>query len=472
MARTDTYILSLDQGGHASRALLFDEHGQLKTSAECDIRTRTQGRLRVEHSPQALLDSLRKAAEGALKRLPRRAEVRAAALATQRSSIACWDRRTGQALSPVISWQDRRAARRVASLASHVQEIRGLTGLVLSPHYGASKLAWCLEHLAEVRRAHREGRLAAGPLASFIVANLLVEQPCVADPVNGGRTQLLDVRKGTWSPRLCEIFGVPAEVLPDCVPNAYGFGHFEVGGRHIPLTVVTGDQPAALFALGTPRPDTAYMNIGTGAFVQRLSDADVPGLLRSLIWHSGTEAQYALEGTVNGAGAALQWYAAKSRLSLPKVLRLLPAWLAAVGEAPLYLNGVGGLAAPFWRPLFRPRFIGRGDTRGKMVAILESVVFLLMENLELMGGSDAPIRRIVTSGGLAQLDGLCQRLADLSGLPVLRPELHEATALGIARLTGGIHTVAAPAQATFTPADDAALRRRYARWREALRAAL
>lgn len=472
MAGGEIYTLSLDQGGHASRALVFDQHGRLRASAECAIRTRTQGRLRVEHVPRALLGSLRKAAEAALARLPKRAVIRAAALATQRSSIACWDRRDGSPLSPVISWQDRRAARRIASLAPHAREIRSLTGLVLSPHYGASKLAWCLEHLAAVRRARREGCLAAGPLASFIAANLLVERPRVADPVNAGRTQLLDVRSGTWSPRLCGVFGVPADVLPDCVPNAYGFGHLEAGGRRIPLTVVTGDQPAALFALGTPRPDTAYVNIGTGAFVQRLSDADVPGLLRSLIWHSGAEAHYALEGTVNGAGAALQWYAARAHLPLLKALRLLPDWLAAVREPPLFLNGVGGLAAPFWRPLFRPRFIGRGDTPGRMVAILESVVFLLMENLELMGGGDASLRRIVVTGGHAQTDGLCQRLADLSGLPVVRPELHEATALGIARLTGGISTMAPQPEASFTPVDNAALRRRYARWRDALRAAL
>src|SRR5579872_3291563 len=145
MARSETYILSLDQGGHASRALLFDQEGRLKASAECTIRTRTQGRLRVEHAPQALLASLRKAAEAALARLPKRAEVQAAALATQRSSIACWDRRDRRALSPVISWQDRRALRQVAALAPHTGEIRALTGLVLSPHYGASKLAWCLE---------------------------------------------------------------------------------------------------------------------------------------------------------------------------------------------------------------------------------------------------------------------------------------------------------------------------------------
>ncbi|HEV7165904.1 MAG TPA: FGGY family carbohydrate kinase [Gammaproteobacteria bacterium] len=399
MASGKVYTLSLDQGGHASRALVFDQNGRLAASAECVIRTRTSGRLRVEHAPQALLHSLQKAADIAVGRLPRRAEISTTALATQRSSIACWDRRNGRALSPVISWQDRRAIRRVAALAPHTQEVRALTGLVLSPHYGASKLAWCLEHLAPVRLAQRQGQLAAGPLASFIVANLLLEQPCIADPVNGGRTQLLDVQRGAWSPRLCEIFGVAKEILPDCVPNAFRFGHLKAGGRSIPLTVVTGDQPAALFALGEPRADTAYVNIGTGAFVQCLRAADVPGLLHSLIWRSADETLYALEGTVNGAGAALQWLATRSHVPMAKALRLLPEWLASVQEPPLFLNGVGGLGAPYWRPAFRSRFIGKGGTPEKMVAVLESVVFLLLENLERMQQGDARIRRITVSGG-------------------------------------------------------------------------
>ena len=472
MASGEAYTLSLDQGGHASRALVFNSRGRLKASAESLIRTRTIGRLKVEHAPQALLHSLTEAAEAALKRLPRGTKVRAAALATQRSTIVCWERDTGRALSPVISWQDRRALGQVAALAPHAQEIRALTGLVLSPHYGASKLAWCLKHLAPVRRAARAGKLAAGPLASFILANLLEERPCVADPVNGGRTQLLDVGRGEWSPRLCELFGVPLSTLPECVPNAFPFGHFAAGGRRIPLTVVTGDQPAALFALGRPRVDTAYVNLGTGAFVQCLSAADAPGLLRSLIWRSSDENLYALEGTVNGAGAALQWLATRSRLPLAKALGLMPEWLADAREPPLFLNGVGGLGAPFWQPAFRSRFMGRGGAPQKMAAVLESVVFLLLENLTRMGGGETRLTRITVSGGLAQLNGLCQRLADLSGLPVHRPELHEATALGAARLTGRIGDMAAPREQVFAPKGDAALKRRQGLWREAMQAAL
>lgn len=464
-------VLALDQGGHASRAILFDSKGRVLAKAERRIGTQRQERARVEHVAAAVLRSLRQAAIAAIAALPPDVTVRAAGLATQRSSIACWDRSDITPLSPVLSWQDRRAARQVAALASHAAKVRRLTGLVLSPHYGASKLAWCLHHLPEVRRAAREGRLAAGPLASYLVAGLTEEHACVADPVNGARTQLLDTSKGDWSRQLCDLFGVPPEILPRCVPNRYGFGTLDVAGRSIPLTVVTGDQPAALFATGMPQPGVAYVNLGTGAFVQCLSSATAPGLLRSLLWRDETVTFHALEGTVNGAGSALDAVAAKLGMKPAAALRALPAWLDSIDEPPLFLNGIGGLGAPYWRPDFHSRFAGRGDRPARMVAVAESVVFLLCANLDRMERAGVRFERMQLSGGLARLDGLCQRLADLSGLPVERPELHEATALGLARLAGGI-AITALAGTRFAPRRNPALLARERRWRLAMRAAL
>jgi glycerol kinase len=466
-------VLALDQGGHASRALLFDSAGTVLARAERRIATRREGRDRVEHAPQAVLRSLRQAAEAAIAMLPPDTEIQAAALATQRSSIACWDRRNGRPLSPVFSWQDRRAARQVAALVAHTQEVRRLTGLVLSPHYGASKIAWCLRHLPEVRQAMRRGHLAAGPLASYLVAGLTEERVCVADPVNGARTQLMDIRRGEWSAKLCGLFGVPQEILPDCMPNHHRFGTLRLAGRTLPLTVVTGDQPAALFARGEPERGIAYINIGTGAFVQALSERRVPDLLQSLLWRDPKRGTlFALEGTVNGAGAALDAAAAQFGMRPAAALRLLPASLAAAEEPPLFLNGVGGLGAPYWQPHFRSRFIGRGDAGQKLAAAVESVVFLLHANLRRMQGAGMAFRRIQVSGGLAQLDGLCQRLADLAGLPVERPEMHEATALGLAWLMDGLERAPQRTGTHFEPHDNGWLTARERRWQRALHASL
>ncbi len=465
-------VLALDQGGHASRALVFDTRGRVLSQAERRIGTQRTGGDRVEHLPAAVLRSLRQAAEAAIAMLAAGVEIQAAALATQRSSIACWDRHTGRVLSPVLSWQDRRAARRVSALADHGARVRKLTGLVLSPHYGASKIAWCLRELQPVKQALKDGRLAAGPLASYLVAGLTAEHNCVADPVNGARTQLMDIHRGAWSPELGALFGVPLEVLPTCVDNRHAFGTLDIAGQRIPLTVVTGDQPAALFAQGAPESGVAYMNIGTGAFVQCLTERQVPDLLRSLLWRDAGRTLYALEGTVNGAGSALDTMAAKLDLGPAMVMRRLPAWLDGPGEPPLFLNGVGGLGAPFWRPAFRSRFVGRGDAAACMVAVAESIVFLLVENLERMQRRGPRLQRVQVSGGLARLDGLCQRLADLSGLPVDRPELHEATALGLAHLAGGIEDAPSTPFSRFRPQHDSSLVARQRRWQRALAAAL
>ena len=462
-------VLTLDQGGHASRALAFDSRGRLHASAERRLRTYRRGAAIVEHSPIAAVASLRQAAVAALRELgPLAPHVQTAALATQRSTIVCWDRATGRALSPVISWQDRRAARQVAALANRASALHAVTGLVLSPHYGASKIAWCLRHLPAVRKAARDGRLAAGPLAAFLLANLLVERPCVTDAVNASRTLLLDVKRSRWSKPQCRLFAVPEEILPACVPNRFAFGHLVIEGHRIPLQIVTGDQPAALFALGTPQRDCVYVNIGTGAFVQRLSASRRPGLLQSLVWQSSDERLFASEGTVNGAASALNTVGASLDIPERQMLRRLPQWLATDTEPPLFLNGIGGLGAPFWRPDFESRFIGNGSPPSKMVAVLESIAFLLTVNLQRMGGSRPVARRIVISGGLAQLDGLCQRLADLSGMPVLRPALHEATARGLAYLSLQPTHWPQPQVQAFIPEGNHALQRRYRRWRQAM----
>ncbi len=465
-------VLALDQGGHASRALLFDNSGKVLAHTERRIATHRSGTARVEHTAAAVVRSLREAAEMAIEGLPRGYTIEAAGLATQRSSIACWDRTSGTPMSPVISWQDRRAARQVAALAPESRRVTELTGLVLSPHYGASKLAWCLRHLPSVKKARREGSLAAGPLASFAVAGLTQGHPCLADPVNAARTQLIDINRGDWSEELCRLFDVPQDILPRLVPNRHAFGEFRIASRTIPLTVVIGDQPAALFADGEPDIHTAYLNLGTGAFVQCLSEQAEPGLLRSVLWRDTGRTLYALEGTVNGAATALGAVSKQFRMSKARMTRALPAWLEAPGETPLFLNGIGGLGAPYWRAGFRSRFVGRGNAGQKMAAVAESIVFLLLENLDRMRYAGTDLRTLRITGGLAQLDGLCQRLADLSALPVERPLLYEATALGVARLLGGA-AQAAPARSTrFEPKHIPRLEARRHHWQAAMQEAL
>jgi glycerol kinase len=470
------HVLAIHQGGHASRALLFDAAGRRVAAAEEPVATLRDAAGHVEHDPVALAGSVAAAVARVCADAARHGlRIRAAGIATQRSSIACWDRASAEPCAPVISWQDRRQAQWLEHLRPHAAEIRRVTGLPLNPHYGASKLRWCLDHLPAVQAAARAGSLVAGPLASFLLARLLPGHPAVADPANASRTQLWDPRTGDWSPALCALFGVARELLPRCVASRHDYGLLPTPAGDVPLVVATGDQSAALFAQGAPDPATLHVNVGTGAFLQRCTGRalpDRPRLLASVVWSDANGVEYVLEGTVNGAGAALDWLAAEEGTTVPALLA--EACGGNARETPLFLNGVSGIGSPFWAASLQSRFVGAGDRAARSRAVLESIAFLILANLEEMAGTGPPLARIGLSGGFAANDSFCRALASLSGLPVTVAGEPEATARGLAWLVAGrpVDWTAAPPGATVAPLPDAALADRYRRWRDALASAL
>lgn len=461
--------LAIDQGGHASRALLFDAAGRRVDEAFAAIATRHGAAGEVEHDAEELIASLRTAIdEVAARAATAGRRIAAAGLATQRSSMVCWHRASGAALSPVISWQDRRNAAWLRRLEPHRAEIRARTGLVLTPHYGASKMRWCLDHLPAVAAAAEAGELAMGPLASFIIFRLLDERPSLIDPANAARTQLWDPALRDWSAPLLELFGVPLAALPRCVTSRSAYGRLVTPAGPVPLVVVTGDQSAVPFAFGALDAAAAYINAGTGAFVQRaIRDRlpEAPRLLASVVWSDAHGVDYMLEGTVNGAGSALEAFAAEERIELAAALAALEP--AAQGlEPPLFINGVAGLGSPFWTSDFPSRFIGGGSLQARLLAVLESIAFLLRVNLDEMAPHGPPLARLVLTGGLSASDLFCQRLADLCGVPAWRSREPEATARGLAWLVAGAHSAWPDAAGdSFRPRPDDALLRRYSVWR-------
>jgi glycerol kinase len=463
------FLLALDQGSHASKALVFDGRGVLLGQGEVAIATQEPRPGWVEHDAEELVGSVLESIEAALTDSGLDGSGRwRAGLATQRSSIVCWDRDTGRALSPILSWRDRRNAAWLGALALEPTRLRAVTGLVASPHYGASKLRWCLDDLPEVRRAAEDGRLNFGPLASFLLARLLVERPCLADPANAARTLLWDLGTGDWSEELLARFRIRREWLPACVPSRHPFGTLQLGGLKARLEVCTGDQPAALFAWGEPDPAALFVNIGTGAFVQQVFRGAVPaaeGLLEGIAWRAEAGSVRVLEGTVNGAGAALSWLSGERNVPVESLVAQAPAWLDEFDDPPLFRNGVGGLGSPFWNPDAPIGFDRAAGLAAETVAVLESIAFLLQVNIEaIRAAAREAASRIVISGGLARLDGLCQRLADLSGLAVERPPEFEATACGLAWLLGGV--AAGRQESTrFEPGPAEDIEARFRRWR-------
>jgi glycerol kinase len=476
--------LALDQGGSSSRAVLFDSVGREVASAHVPIETRRDGD-RVEHDADELAQSLVTAARDACD-LPLAAgrPVIVAGLATQRSTVCCWDATDGSALSPAISWQDRRhAAWLERTLGARAEWVRELTGLPLSPHYGASKLRWCLDELPAVRLALRDERLAMGPLASFLLHRLCEERPLCADPANASRTLLYDPAVLDWSAPLLDVFDLPRSALPRCVGTTHAFGTLALDERRrVPLRACSGDQSAAVFAFGTPKIGTCFVNVGTGAFVQRVArdgtSAPPRGLLKSVV-HARTDdlqgATYVHEGTVNGALAAVEWLRARVGLDVLRTLATLGRSLPSDQVELLFMNGVGGLGAPWWLPSFPVEFVALDGTPTRasagelqqVAAIVDSIAFLIAVNVESLRRV-APLERLVVTGGLASCDYLCEVLAEVTQLDVERPELREASARGIAFLAAGQpdHWQAVPLERTFRAGARPRVPARYARWRE------
>lgn len=459
MAADGALFLAIDQGGHSSRVVAADRCGRIVATAAHAITTCSRGD-RVEQEAGDVLESVLAGVREVADALGSRArELAAAGLAVQRASVVCWDRTTGAALSPVLSWLDRRGAPLLAAAGLDQQRVRARTGLHLSPHYGAAKLAWCLQELPAVRRAAAAGRLGLGPLSSYLVWQLSGGAVYRVDATTAQRTLLWDRATGDWSPELCEALGVAAERLPRVVRCDAGFGDLDLGEARVPLTHCAGDQGLVLSAYGAPDPDTVYINAGTGAFVlMPLADgADPPdrGLLQTLAWAGRERTDWAEEGTVNGAAAALDLVDADGFPLEP-------------GDEPFFLNGVGGLGAPWWIADYRSRFIGAADTpAARERLVVESIVYLIMANVQRLYRRP---RRVLLTGGIAGRPELRQWLADALDLPVAVPADREATLRGLlATLAPAIAAAdAGLARVEPEPGARARWRERQARWESLL----
>ena len=477
MINAPLYI-AVDQGGQSTRALVFDEHGALQVEARQEVSVRQPASGFVEQDAEELTNSVSAVLQQVTERLGEDLHrVQAMGLATQRSNVVCWDRENGRALSPAISWQDCRASAWIQNFMGHQAEVHRRTGLLISAHYGASKLKWCFDQLAAVQQAHKEGRLAWGPLASFLTFRLLEQPSNMVDPANAARTLLWNLLTRDWDDYLLNMFGIAREPLPQCVPSIHRYGDVKLGICRVPLKVVTGDQSAVIYAFAKPDSATAYANLGTGAFLQVPTGDSlqhVRGLLSGVVLDDGEHSEYVLEGTVNGAACALTEIETALAVPVDAAQAQYAQWLAQSTNPPVFLNGVAGLGSPYWVPEFESRFIGDAQPWEKLVAVGESIVFLLWVNLQRIQQHGIRVQRILVTGGLAAYDGLCERLANLSNIAVYRPAESEATARGIAYLTANRPAVWHESESGqwFQPRPDTRLTEHFHCWEQAMDAAL
>lgn len=457
--------LVMDQGSHSSRAMVFDRSGNCLSQGQVQVKTRFTQPNRAEQQPDDIVISLKRAALEAISTLKRedRSKLRTAALITQRSSMLCWDADNGKPLTPVINWQDRRGFHYIDDLMPLASMLRQLTGLYPNAHLPASKLRWCMEHMTFNTAKHR---VRGGPVAAWLIKQLVHEQPDLIDGVTAARTMLFSLKDRDWHPELLDLFKLPDSLLPKVRPSKYNFGTLKLPGLSLPLNFVSGDQAAALFAFGEPSQDNLYINLGSGGFMNRvLSERGLhpqERILHHLIL-SGKQPLYSAEATINGAANALDWAFNICRPDTHDI----DSWAEKCIDPPLFMNMVGGVGSPYWQSLERPCWINDcNDSEARLVAVMESIVFLIYRNIKAMS-SLPPAKQIIIGGGISRLNSLCQRVADLSGLPVQRYEQQEITSLGAAWqvLPNSVRDM--QPEKTFHPEANERLEQRYLSWLQA-----
>lgn len=428
--------LILDQGGHSTRARVFDEMGSVVAAAQQAVDTQMPSPDYVEQDPALLLQSMDTVLSDIARQLDARCiDLFAAALIVQRASLLAWNRETGVAITPVISWQD---TRHLAWFYQHISGrdvwLRHFTGLRPNAHYGASKVRWVLDNHPAVQQAQKDGLLCIGPLASYLQQSLTRAPKPLVDAVIASRMLLTALGTCNWSDELLDFFCISRSVLPDIKPTLDEYGVLTVGQQSVPLRLLGGDQSFFAVAWGEMAPDTVYINIGTGAFLQQhMPVAHVPpDLLASpLLWQPDRHLIVA-EATVNAAASALDWLWQQHAVSLTAD-ELEAALRDSIHcKVPVFFARMLASGSPDWLPAGESVFSFDADLPMQAVAVLESVMFALQRNLDCLS-SRSICRRVVVSGGLSQLDGFCQRLADLSGVRVCRASDVEASARGAAQ---------------------------------------
>lgn len=443
-----SFILALDQGTSSSRALLFDETGQIRGVEQEEFPQIFPAPGWVEHDAEQIWRSQLQVAERLLEKVGATSrDVAAIGITNQRETTVVWDRKTGAPIHNALVWQDRRTAEHCERLRAegHAALIRQRTGLVIDAYFSATKVAWILEHVPGARDRAEAGELAFGTIDSWLTFRLTGGKQHVTDPSNASRTMLYDIQSGHWSPQLLELFGVPESMLPTVVPSSQVLGEATTGNlQGIPVAGIAGDQQAALFGQLCHRPGAAKNTYGTGCFLlMNTGENPVPSqsqLLTTVAWGLDDSRCYALEGSVFVGGSVVQWL--RDGLGILKEASEVEDLARSVSssEGVVFVPALTGLGAPHWDPHARGTILGvtRGTSRGHLArAALEGIAHQVADLVDAMNqDASFDLEELRVDGGAAANDLLLQTQADLLGRPVVRSQQLEATAAGAAYLAG------------------------------------
>ena len=442
------HILALDQGTTSSRAIIFNQEGNVVGVAQKEFTQHFPQPGWVEHDPEEIWSSQLEVALNALRSAKLQpSDIAAIGITNQRETTVIWDRATGAPISRAIVWQDRRTAsicdrlRKQRVVAGRIQK---KTGLVVDPYFSGTKVQWLLDNIRDARKRAEAGELAFGTIDSWLIWKLTGGKAHVTDATNASRTMLFNISTSNWDEGLLKALNVPVALLPAVKSSSEPLGEATGELAGIPITGVAGDQQAALFGQCCFQPGMVKNTYGTGCFMLMNAGKKQPvsrnNLLSTVAWKLGASSEYALEGAVFIAGAVIQWL--RDGLGIIRSSKDSETLASQVPDSGgvFLVPAFSGLGAPHWDAYARGAIFGltRGVTAKHIArAALESIAFQTLEVLHAMQkDSGIKIKELRVDGG-ASLNNLpMQFQADLIGVPVVRPQTSETTAWGAACLAG------------------------------------
>ena len=426
-------VAAIDQGTTSTRGFVLAEDGTGTIICTREHQQYYPQSGWVEHDPEELLLHVTECMEAA-------GPVDAFSIDNQGESCLAWNAETGEAISPVIVWQDRRTEETISKLKKQGAEEMTLarSGLPLDPYFSAAKLAWILENNPEAQRLLKRGKLRLGTTDAFFIERLTGN--FVTDITTASRTSLLNLETGEWDVGLCELFGIPVETLPEIRPTMSDFGEVKLSQRHIRLTASVVDQQASLYGHGCRQSGDAKITFGTGAFALVLTGDSIvrspeKGLLPTIAWQAdGEKSVYALDGGVYCAGSALNWAKSLGLFSDFSEINQFEA-PPAINRNLAFVPALTGLGSPYWDGTASGLWIGMSlDTTAKdlVQAILEGIAFRACQVFDTMN-TLVPIGESVSiDGGLSINPWFCQFLADVFQKRIIVQSAGEITAYGTA----------------------------------------
>jgi glycerol kinase len=443
------YILALDQGTTSSRAIIFDKAGLPIESAQREFTQIYPDDGWVEHDPLEIWSTQVNVAQELLLKCGSSYEnIAAIGITNQRETTVVWDKNTGEPIYNAIVWQCRRTSPYCEELieAGYDELIRDKTGLRIDAYFSATKIKWILDNVEGARAKAERGELLFGTIDSWLIWKLSDGEVHVTDYSNASRTMLFNIHELCWDEELLEILDIPRNILPEVKSSSevYGYTDPSLFGGSIPIAGAAGDQQSSLFGQGCFSQGDVKNTYGTGCFMLMNTGGNIPvsknGLLTTIAWGVGGKIEYALEGSVFVAGAAIQWL--RDELGLLKVAADSEEMAASVEDtAGVYVvPAFVGLGAPYWNPFARGVIVGltRASNKNHIVrAALESMAFQSYDLLRAMSeDAGVAITELKADGGAAANNLLMQFQADILDVKVRRPSTVETTALGSAYLAG------------------------------------